>query len=68
MSSLRYLEETIHFSTVGAFATMAFEEWNDVPIQIISYYYQLSVKKNIFKKNIRNGDFGLKFVRDPVAG
>lgn len=34
MSSLRYLEETIHFSAVGAFATMAFEEWNDVPIQI----------------------------------
>jgi len=33
MSSLGYLEEATHFSAMGTFAPMAYEEWNDVPIQ-----------------------------------
>ena len=34
MSSLVYLEEATHFSAVGTFAPMAYEERNNVPIQI----------------------------------
>ena len=34
MSSMVYLEEATHFSAVGTFAPMAYEERNDVPIQI----------------------------------
>lgn len=34
MSSLVHLEEATHFSAVGTFPPMAYEEQNDVPIQI----------------------------------
>ena len=34
MPTLGYLEEATHFSAVGTFAPMAYEEWDDVFIQI----------------------------------
>jgi len=38
MSSLGYLEEATHFSAMGTFAPMAYEEWNDILIQIDAMY------------------------------
>ena len=34
MPTLGYLEEATHFSAVGTFAPMTYEEWDDVFIQI----------------------------------
>ena len=48
MSSLVYLEEATHFSAVGTFAPMAYEERNDVPIQIDAIC--ANKKKQMYKK------------------
>lgn len=49
MSSLVYLEEATHFSAVGTFAPMAYEERNDVPIQIDAICTNKK-KKQMYKK------------------
>jgi len=53
MSSLVHLEEATHFSAVGTFAPMAYEERNDVPIQIdaiCTNEKKQTNKKQMYKK------------------
>ena len=53
MPTLGYLEEATHFSAVGTFAPMAYEEWDDVFIQIDVIY--IKENKCIKRKSIKNG-------------